>query len=590
MSGDDKKGDNKVLYRGDTIERIRPLDEVVVCGNGTEQSKEYKERVKALDDALSIRSPNLERLSTAVNTMQEAVGDIDNFEEKINEVLSKYGVAAENVDEFDLSQLSKKDKKQLEKILNKEFSKVNKSFSKAKDILTDDKKKNKQINKDLKEVTKEIKKYEKKHPYAKVLRLRKEYADALQILLLEDKNSAVYKQAKKVVKDYQKLHKNGKYFSSKDIFVEPLQGDTNGFYDGRNIYIDEPRLNAKGMLKNDPFDQGDPTAFNRTVVHEGGHKKDGEYAGANNLFFKEHVLMSERLTENLSKASEYLYIAEQWSLCKKAGMEWYEFTNVAGWPSRVKVDDMLKQCPGLKEAISENGFNPEKEEDVRKVIKVAGKYWHDTFENAYNEQGIENAKKAQVTGEILGRGFELMAKQNQYYGEVEKRMLSNVYTCYRTYDLSPYKDLLNPLSKEEALQWLSDSDKLITADMMEKINNYFDTHNVSAKDKDAYFAVALEKVMDVKGNASALSSLQLDEKVVTDVKDIMNSYGYMAGVRAELSQQRGESGINPKANMQNFRIDKAYQKRGDESEDKELSIKKESHRIDVMTNGGQERD
>ena len=190
------------------------------------------------------------------------------------------------------------------------------------------------------------------------------------------------------------------------------------------------------------------------IYHENLHKKHNIYDGANILGDTPiNAIRENRLTETAAKATEYLAIAQHYTLLKEQGVKNLEING------EIKpLESMLDLCPNLRETIEKNGFNINDPQSVRNVVKAASDYWHDEIKPLYTEQHAEAGKH--TANEELSLATQLRITKedpDKRYQETSERMMDNVYIGSNTYvNLNHCRDLLDTMSKEEAQQIIED--------------------------------------------------------------------------------------------------------------------------------------
>lgn len=345
--------------------------------------------------------------------------------------------------------------------------------------------------------------YEKDYPQEDNKEVRRErYIKALNICISEDKSNPNYKLAQQIVNDY-----TSEMYQIRNLKLKSENVD----YDDIDAYgrtDTEGNITLSTVLEN-------PVDINATALHENKHRIDIDFG----LFEFELADLSARFnrtTENLANVTEYLYVAEQYQLLKKAGVETFAYIDNRGKQHELELDDILQQYPGLKECL-DKGFDPQNPKDVERVVKAASAYWHDERQKGYDQQAVR-AGLATSLGQQK-KTFSELLKEEKLYEEIENRMLKSVYTGYRSYDLSAYKDMLNPMSSEEAIKLFDDHSEAFTSNHLKKLNAVFDEKKIDPQNRDAYYQALKDDLLYKNGT----SEDNLNQKISNSGKETLKS-------------------------------------------------------------------
>lgn len=103
------------------------------------------------------------------------------------------------------------------------------------------------------------------------------------------------------------------------------------------------------------------------------------------------------LCEQLTCASEFLTVAQKYTELKEQGVKNFQYTTtVNGKESTVSMplEDVLDMYPGLRKAVTENGFSADNPQSVQAVLQASANYWKEYRSSQYYIQNIEAAQAA----------------------------------------------------------------------------------------------------------------------------------------------------------------------------------------------------
>lgn len=128
------------------------------------------------------------------------------------------------------------------------------------------------------------------------------------------------------------------------------------------------------------------------------------------------------------------------------------------------IERVLEGYEGLKEVVSEHGFDVENSESVRRVVEASSKYWHKDCADAYREQMLNCALAGDVllSCKSLSEQKEILENEEAMYQRVSGNMLKDVYIGHNTtVDLSMCRDLLDTLSTDNALKEIDEHNQAL---------------------------------------------------------------------------------------------------------------------------------
>ncbi len=221
-----------------------------------------------------------------------------------------------------------------------------------------------------------------------------------------------------------------------------------------------------------------------------------------------NTIRFDNLCEQLTCASEYLTIAQKYTELKDQGVKNFQYTTtINGKESTVNMplEDILDMYPGLRKAVTENGFSADNPQSVQAVLQASANYWKEYRSSQYYIQNIEATQVADNIQKGMSLSTRVHAIQNEdaVYQQVADKMLKNVYISpTQAIDLRPYQDILNimPQSKVQERAEIanrvnggySPSDKEVIA-----LNDYLEKKGITkAEDKDKYIDEQFRKIVN----------------------------------------------------------------------------------------------
>lgn len=381
--------------------------------------------------------------------------------------------------------------------------------------------------------------YEKNHPGKDSRKNgRERYIKALNICTSQDETNPNYRLAQQVVKDYnsEMFKTYNLKLKSKDFNYEGTSLEYLAFCDSNgNITMTKPDIKEfrksieeeEWNKRNDlgesmQYIYGNPIAINSVALHENKHHIDTDF-GLRKLELADLCARADRMTENLANVSSYLYVAEQYQLLKQSGAKTFSYIDREGIQREMELNNMLTMFPGLEECIHQ-GFNPENPKDVERIVDVSTTYWHDERMENYDFQAYQNGLAANVTEPAKGqprKTFFDLQREEKLYEQIEKRMLETVHAGYRSYNLSKYRDMLNPMDYEEATELFAGIDIVITTKKIKQLETYFNEKGIKPEEQEMYYQYVKDNI-SCKVNKE-LTKPELPDKLNNEIlKDVRN--------------------------------------------------------------------
>ncbi len=252
-----------------------------------------------------------------------------------------------------------------------------------------------------------------------------------------------------------------------------------------------------------------PLAQYVVALHEAIHNIQAAKCGMSQIgHTATNASRFDDLCEQLTCASEFLTVAQKYTELKDQGVKNFQYTTtINGKESNISMplEDILDMYPGLRKAVTENGFSADNPQNIQAVLQASANYWKEYRSSQYYIQNIEAAQAADNIQKGMSLSTRVNAIQNEdaVYKEVANKMLQNVYISPTVaIDISPYQDILNIMPKSKAQERAqiasrvngshapSDEEVLI-------INNYLEQKGITkAEDKDKYFDEQFRKIVN----------------------------------------------------------------------------------------------
>ena len=299
---------------------------------------------------------------------------------------------------------------------------------------------------------------------------------------------------------------NVQTFASLDEY-NTATDDALAFYQyGEGITMNRLSDEAREQLRNELREQSteqltmanrlairDATAENFTYFHELNHKHDYEDCQMNLLARTPvNAVRAQRLTETKSYAVEYLAAAQQYVYMKEQGIN-----SIMVNGKEMPLDILLDQYPGLKEVVSEHGFDAKDPKSVRRVVAASAESWKNNLTEGYNSymQHDFGVGMSYLYSQPLSKQLELLQNQDAQYEAISGKMLGKVCIGNNvTVDLSGCRDLLDTV-KEEDISQLQDSDYIISYEELKSVNDYLEKKGITSDcDKMRYLSGHLKNL------------------------------------------------------------------------------------------------
>ena len=252
---------------------------------------------------------------------------------------------------------------------------------------------------------------------------------------------------------------------------------------------EEQKYIELGFKNQSEYLKWNPIAITANLVHEGAHMKHMRYDGFLTLKKPIDIVKVDNLTEKIAYTSENLYAANQYSLLKKEGVKNIEINS-----EQQPIENILTMYPGLKEAVSEQGFDPQNKKDVEKVVRLSSDFWDKNRAKQYQRQH----QNLVLTKSSVDNLIQCCAHDDKQYDDIAKKMLQNTYISNNTnIDLSEYRDILDNMTTDKAKEILANEPIGIelTYGQINKVNDYLDTLNLKTEEeKMAYLQQNYEKI------------------------------------------------------------------------------------------------
>lgn len=300
-----------------------------------------------------------------------------------------------------------------------------------------------------------------------------------------------------------------------NISLEQANGETTalGTFSGKNnkiiMYTFDNKEFSQQKDYTSQYINKNPLAQYVVALHEAIHNIQAAKCGMSQIgHTATNASRFDDLCEQLTCASEFLTIAQKYTELKKQGVKNFQYTTtINGKESNVSMplEDILDMYPGLRKAVTENGFSADNPESIKAVLQASANYWKAYRSPQYFIQNIENTQLADniQKGMSLSTRVEAIQNEDAIYQEVADKMLKNVYISPTTaIDISPYQDILNIMPKSKA------QDRAATASRVNgghtpsdeevlAINNYLEQKGITRpEDKDKYFDEQFRKIVN----------------------------------------------------------------------------------------------
>lgn len=255
-----------------------------------------------------------------------------------------------------------------------------------------------------------------------------------------------------------------------------------------------------------------PISENGSSLHEFVHKK--HFLSDDAFSFgttPTNAAKADRLTETSAFAVEYLSAAHQYNQFIKAHKETgsteapgFQYTDNEGCVHNMPLEDMLDLYPGLKDVVTKYGFDLNDPQSTRRIVEVASKEWHNTYQKLYDEKqtpnrllGVNELYK-EYNASFSTRYHQALSEDVKHDASANK-MLSNLYIGNNTFvDLTHCRDLLDTLTTQDAenltqnMLYNTPSKETILA-----VNSYLESKGMySDKEKDEYLKKAFTNIVN----------------------------------------------------------------------------------------------
>ena len=234
------------------------------------------------------------------------------------------------------------------------------------------------------------------------------------------------------------------------------------------------------------------------------------------------LVRADRAGEKISYIIENLFVAQVYTILKKAGIE-----KIQTEGKITTTDQILELYPGLKDYVKNNGFSPHENKDIRAIGKIASVYFDTNRQADYWQQHYEHTLLSGESGM-----FQRLQYNDAKYNEVLNSMLKNVYIGNNTnVNLSCCRDLIS-MSASNALDLMENMNISDRALLMEgkytpmtygkakEISDYLETIGLHNPDeKNDYMQKTLADIVCRSGHTDEkLKSILLNTKSVNSGK------------------------------------------------------------------------
>ena len=228
------------------------------------------------------------------------------------------------------------------------------------------------------------------------------------------------------------------------------------------------------------------------LLHEATHKKHKD-DGQLTLKKPIDIVKADQLTEKIAYTTENLYIAHQYALLKKEGMDYVEIND-----KKQPVENILDMYPGLKEAVMEHDFDINNKKDVERVVQLSSDFWDKNRAKAYGVQHLNSIVTARPENLI-----QYCMHDDAQYDTVAQKMLKDTYIGNNTnVDLSEYRHILDNMTTDKAKEFLANVEiqeygsRELTYGQIENVNNYLESINLKTEEeKMGYLQQNFDKIV-----------------------------------------------------------------------------------------------
>lgn len=241
----------------------------------------------------------------------------------------------------------------------------------------------------------------------------------------------------------------------------------------------EERNIQMGFNKENEYRKWNVFATTATLLHETAHQKH-KSDGQSSLKKPIDIVKAGNLTEKIAYTTEYLYVANQYSLLKKDGVNTVEING-----KKQPVEDILDLYPGLKDVVTKDGFDINNKKDVEKIVRLSSDFWDKNRAKPYEMQHIQQTRAAQPDNLI-----QYCAHDDEQYNKVAQKMLKNTYIGNNTnIDLSEYRNILDTMTTDKAKEVLANVEineygsRELTYRQIETVNNYLESRNLKTEEE-----------------------------------------------------------------------------------------------------------